>query len=190
MDSMTHQAPGRVAPGGAAYGTVAKWLHWITAGLMLVALPMGFAIQHVKDASKMPFYAIHESAGVTIFVVVLIRIVWKRISPPPPLDPAIPRPMRVAATAVHHALYAMLLIQPLLGFFMTNAFGFPMRGQTAYLFLIDFPKFMDAAPGLAEWLKTFHVIGGWTILVLLVLHIGAVVFHQAIRRDDTLLRMV
>ena len=35
-----------------------------------------------------------------------------------------------------------------------------------------------------------HTIGGWSILVLLVLHIGGVVFHQAIRRDGTLLRMI
>jgi cytochrome b561 len=187
--AMAMETGARIAPGGA-YGRVAKWLHWITVGLMAVALPMGFVIQHIKDAAKMPFYAIHESAGLVIFAVVLLRLVWKQINPPPPLDPAIPRPMRVAAAAVHHTLYALLLIQPLLGFVMTNAFGFPMQGGTAFLGVIDLPKFMEPAEALANTLKLFHTIGGWSILVLLALHIGGAVFHQAIRRDETLLRMV
>lgn len=181
---------GTEAAAGAPYGTVAKWFHWITVVLMAVALPMGFVIQHIKDAHKMPFYAIHESAGVTLFVVVLLRLLWRIFNPPPPLDPRIPRPMRLAAEGVHHALYALLLIQPLLGFFMTNAFGFPMQGQTAYLGLFDLPKFMGSVPWLAELLKGLHTIGGWSILLLLVLHIGGAVFHQAIRRDGTLLRMI
>jgi cytochrome b561 len=189
MDAMAEGRAARFAPGGS-YGAVAKWLHWVTAGLVLVALPVGFVIQHLKDDTKMVFYAIHESAGLTIILVALLRLAWRRISPPPPLDPRLPRPMRVAATAVHHALYAMLVIQPLVGFAMTNAFGFPMQGATAYLGLIDLPKFMEAIPWLGEALKTLHAIGGWTILVLLVLHIGGAVWHQAIRRDDTLLRMI
>lgn len=189
MDSVTATAAARVSP-GAAYGTVAKWFHWITVGLMAVALPMGFVIQHIKDANKMPFYAVHESAGVLLFVVVFLRLVWRLVVAPPPIDPRIPKPMRIAAEGVHHALYAMLLIQPILGFVMTNAFGFPLQGETAFLGFIDFPKFMEPREGLAEFLKGLHTIGGWTILTLLVLHIGGAVFHQAIRRDDTLLRMI
>ena len=189
MDAMTTTTPARFAPGGA-YGRLAKWLHWITALLMLVALPVGFLIQYLKDSDKLVFYAIHESAGLTIFLVVALRLAWRRISPPPPLDARLPKPMRAVATGVHHALYALLLIQPLLGFFMTNAFGFPMQGATAYLGFIDLPKFMEAVPWFAEALKTMHRVGGWAILVLLALHVGGAVWHQAIRRDDTLLRMV
>ena len=190
MAEAAEPAGGGRRPPGPPYGRVAKWFHWITAGLMAVALPVGFVIQHIKDPHKMPFYAIHESAGVTIFLVALLRLIWRWTHPPPPLDPGIPRPLRLAAATVHNALYALLLIQPVLGFLMTNAFGFPLRGETAYLGLFDLPKFMEPVLWLAELLKGLHVIGGWTILVLLVLHIGGAVYHQAIRRDDLLLRMI
>ena len=60
----------------------------------------------------------------------------------------------------------------------------------AYLGFIDLPKFMETNEGLAGIVGTAHTIGGWAIVVLLVLHIGAVIFHQAVRRDGTLLRMV
>ena len=43
-----------------SYNGVSKWFHWVTVGLMAVALPLGFVIKHVKDSDKMPFYAIHE----------------------------------------------------------------------------------------------------------------------------------
>lgn len=182
--------PASAAAPPPAYGTVAKWFHWITVTLMAVALPMGFVIKHIKDSDKMVFYAIHESAGLTILGVAVARLLWRLLVPPPPLPEHVPATLRKSAASVHHALYALLIIQPLLGFFMTNAYGFPLQGQTAYLGLFDMPKFMEAHNGLAEVLKLLHVIGGWSLAVLLVLHILGVVFHQAIRRDGTLLRMV
>jgi len=172
------------------YGAIAKLFHWVTLGLMLVALPLGFVIQHVKDASKMGFYALHESAGLTILIVAIARLIWRWLSPPPTQPSDMPKLMRTASTAVHHALYALLIIQPLLGFMATNAWGFPMQGATAYLGFIEFPKFMEAWESLAKILSLFHTIGGWLLVVLIALHIGGALFHHAIRRDGTLMRMI
>jgi len=196
MDA-THAAtlPGQDAahPDGQ-YGRTAKWFHWITVGLMAIALPTGFVIKFITGeadgAYKMAFYAIHESAGLTILFVAIARILWKRRNPPPPHPANLPAPMRIAATATHHTLYALLIIQPILGFLATNAWGFPMRGRTAYLGLIDMPKFMEAWNELAIVLSWGHTIGGYLLLVLLVVHIGAAIFHHAIRRDGTLMRML
>ena len=185
---------GRESEGGGmaaeSYNTGSKWFHWITVGLMAVALPMGFVIKHVKDSDKMPFYAIHESAGLTILLVAVARLVWRLTHPPPPLPDHIPAPMRLAARANHWALYAAMIAQPILGFIATNAWGFPLQGRTAYLGFIDLPKIMEKNVPLAEAVQAAHNALGWTIAALLVLHIGAAVFHQAIRRDGTLLRMV
>ncbi|TCH98729.1 cytochrome b [Roseococcus sp. SYP-B2431] len=174
---------------GMAYPTTSKWFHWITVVLMAIALPTGFVIQHLAEESKGTFYAIHQNAGLTLLLVAAARL-WWRIRHPVPLHPGLPAPMRITANAVHHLLYLALILQPVLGFFMTNAFGFPMQGETAYLGLIDFPKFMETHEGLGNALLAAHVWLGWTILGLLVLHVGGVVFHQAIRKDGTLLRMV
>lgn len=173
-----------------SYNTVAKWFHWVTVVLLGVALPVGFVIKYIKDDAKMVFYAIHETAGLTLLMVALARLAWRLTHPPPPLPDSVPLPLRKTAAGVHHALYAMLILQPILGFVATNAWGFPMRGETAYLGFIDLPKFMEVNEALAGTVQLLHTIGGYTILVLLVLHIGGVVFHQAIRRDGTLLRMV
>ena len=196
MDAIRAAAlPGQDAahPDGQ-YGTVAKWFHWITVGLIAIALPTGFVIKFITDASdsvyKMGFYAIHESAGLTILFAAIARILWKLTHKAPPHPPEMPAVMRIAASATHHALYAMLIIQPLLGFFATNAWGFPLQGQTAYLGFIDLPKFMETSEGLANGLSWAHTIGGYLFVVLLVGHIGGAIFHHAIRRDGTLMRML
>jgi cytochrome b561 len=179
--------------GGAmaeSYNSVSKWFHWITVGLIAVALPMGFVIKYVKDSDKMPFYAIHESAGLTILLVAVARIAWRLTHPPPPLPESIPEAMRRAAKVNHWLLYAALILQPTLGFIATNAQGFPLRGETAYLGLIDLPKFMEANKAVADVVQSAHTVVGISIAVLLAIHIAAAIFHQAIRRDGTLLRIV
>jgi cytochrome b561 len=175
------------------YSTVAKWFHWVTLVLMAVALPVGFVIKYIASeplATKLAFYAVHESAGLTILFVTLARLAWRIANPPPPLPDHIPAQMRLAAASVHWLLYAALIVQPILGFTMTNAFGFPMQGATAYLGLIDIPAVMAENRSLAETLKTLHTWVGYAIAALLVVHIGAAVFHHAIRRDGTLMRML
>ena len=192
MDGMAALPPkgADAAHPAGQYGAIAKLFHWVTLGLMLVALPLGFVIQHVKDASKMGFYALHESAGLTILFVALARLAWRRLSPPPSMPNDMPKLMRTTSTAVHHALYALLILQPLLGFLATNAWGFPMQGATAYLGFIELPKFMETWEGLAKILSLLHSIGGWLLAVLIALHIAGALFHHAIRRDGTLMRMI
>ena len=182
MSTTTH-------PDGS-YSAVAKIFHWVTVPLLVAALTTGIFIGHVADASKIMFYAIHESLGLTMLFVAIARLAWRRISPPPALPAHLPAPMRIAATSTHHLLYAALIIQPLLGFLTTNAFGFPQAGATAYLGLIDLPKFMEASEELAKVLLTLHQFVGWSLLVLIPVHVMAAIFHHAIRRDGTLLRMI
>jgi cytochrome b561 len=171
------------------YSPVAKWFHWTSVVLLAIALPLGFVIGHVKDGSKMAFYAIHESAGLTLLLVAIARLLYRWRHPPPPA-PHLSRLQHLAAETVHRALYAALILQPILGFLATNAFGFPMQGATAYLGFLDLPKFMETNEPLARALLTAHGWLGLAIVALLGAHIGAVIFHQAIRKDDTLLRMV
>lgn len=175
------------------YTTVAKWFHWITLALMAIALPTGFVIKYIKTdpfATKLAFYAIHESAGLTILFVAIARLAWRIANPPPPLPAHLPVQMRIAASAVHGALYAALIVQPVMGFLATNAWGFPMQGATAYLGIIDIPAVLAKNEDLARSLSSIHTSVGYAIAALLVVHIGAAIYHHAVRRDGTLMRML
>jgi cytochrome b561 len=172
------------------YSSLAKWFHWLTVPLMGIALASGLTIRFMKDDAKMGFYALHESVGLLILFLAIARLAWRGFSAPPPLPAHVPATMRMAASAVHHLLYAALIIQPVMGFFMTNAYGFPLQGSTAFLGFIDFPKFMEAWEGLARVLHWIHSLIGWSLPVLLAAHVGGAIYHHAVRRDGTLLRML
>ncbi|WP_137180070.1 cytochrome b [Roseomonas sp. AR75] len=172
------------------YSRLAKWFHWTTVPLLFLALATGVTIRFIKDDAKMDFYALHESTGLIILVLALARLAWRGFSAPPALPDHLPPHMRLAAHAVHHLLYAALIVQPLLGFFTTNAYGFPLAGETAFLGFIDFPKFMEAHETLAFVLHWAHSLIGWALPVLIAAHIGGAIYHHALRKDGTLLRML
>lgn len=172
------------------YTSLAKWFHWLTVPPLFIALLSGLVIRFMKDDAKMGFYALHESLGLIILFLALARLVWRGLATPPLLPDHIPRNMRLAASSVHHALYIVLILQPLLGFFMTNAYGFPLQGSTAFLGFIHLPKFMEAWEGLAVVLHWMHSLLGWFLIPLLAAHILGAIYHHALRKDGTLLRML
>jgi cytochrome b561 len=167
------------------YHPALRVLHWLTAVLVFVALPVGFVIDFIKDESKTAFYLVHESAGFLVLWVMLARVVARWIWPPPP-NAELPPRLHLVATFVHGALYAALILQPVFGFLATNAFGFPFS-----LFgVLPIPSPIGKDPALAPYLMGVHVFLGYSILVLFCLHIGGVLYHHVIRRDATLHRML
>lgn len=172
------------------YTALAKWFHWLTVPPMAIALLSGLVIRFIKDDAKMGFYALHESLGLVILLLAIARLVWRGLATPPLLPDHIPRNLRLAAASVHHALYVILIVQPLLGFLATNAYGFPQQGATAFLGFIDLPKFMEPWEGLAVVLHWMHSLLGWLLIPLLAAHVGGAIYHHALRRDGTLLRML
>jgi len=96
-----------------------------------------------------------------------------------------PALMRAGAHLNHAALYIVLLVQPVLGFLATNAWGFPLR----WFDLVPIPSPVGLNEKLAETLSYLHWLGALALLVLLGMHIGAVIFHTFVRKDGLLARM-
>jgi len=172
------------------YSRGAKWFHWLTVPPVIVMLLSGLTIRFINDDVKMRFYTLHESLGLLVLTLAVLRLTWRWTHPAPPLPGHIPPLIRTGANAVHTLLYIALIVQPVLGFFTTNAYGFPQQGATAFLGFIDLPKFMAASPDLAHTLHWAHSIVGWTLIPLIASHIGGVVYHHTVRGDGTLLRMI
>jgi cytochrome b561 len=191
MDQVTTPIRGQDAlhPDGQ-YSALAKVFHWVTVPLLVLAIAVGLVIRFMKDDAKMAFYALHESTGLLILFVAVARLLWRLMNRPPALPGHIPAAQRRVADTVHHLLYAALIVQPLLGFFMTNAYGFPLRGETAFLGFIDLPKFMEANEALAGVLHWAHSLIGWALPFLIAAHVGGAIYHHALRRDGTLMRML
>jgi len=116
-----------MAPGATAYSLTARVLHWLTATLVLTMIPAGIVMVNIGSGALQDFlFNLHRSLGVTLIPVVLLRLVYRLINPPPPLPGDIPLVQQFAAGCVHWALYALLIVQPILGWFGTSAFPAPL----------------------------------------------------------------
>ncbi|MDJ0389361.1 cytochrome b [Roseomonas sp. E05] len=170
------------------YNRMARLLHWGTALIVLLIIALGVWIAEAPpedEALKLRLYNIHESFGITILVVTLFRLFWRRRHPPPPITPPLPGWMQRAATTNHAAFYVLLMVQPVVGLMTTNAWGFPL---TAFG-LIPIPSPIGPNEKWAPVLSSVHDTIGLTLAALVALHVSAALWHHFVRRDDTLRRM-
>ena len=171
----------------ARYGVVAKFLHWVMALLILALIPLGWWMADLPlDLEKIWYYNFHKSLGIVVLGLALIRLFWRRISPPP-LPPLDQSPFeKKAAHAVHIGLYVAFIAQPIIGIVHSWATGFPIVFFNSYAL----PNMISANKALAEQLSTAHFVIGWSIAAIVVLHICAALKHHYQDKDDILTRMV
>jgi cytochrome b561 len=109
-----------------------RFLHWLTLFLIVAIFVLAFSIDFASSQEQsVALTQLHRSFGVTVWVVMLGRLVWRQFSRFPNWPPDMPQPMRFAAQWSEYALYALLLIQPILGLLQTNA-----RGDRVDLFFL------------------------------------------------------
>src|SRR5262249_25612676 len=110
-----------------AYTFTARVLHWTTAFLILLMIPLGIVIANDCGGAAQDFlYDLHRSLGVTITPLVILRIIYRWRHPPAPLPDDIVPMQRIAAEATHWALYALLIVQPFTGWIATSAYRAPV----------------------------------------------------------------
>ena len=169
------------------YTGVARLLHWTMAALVLMSIPVGFILLSLPQGRVQDtLFDLHRSVGVLLFVLVVIRLAWRLAHPPPPLPDDLPAWQRIASGTVHRLLYAILLIQPIIGWWGTSAFGAPI----SVFWLFELPPLVSKDEEAARQILGWHDIVGITLAVTIAIHIGAALFHHFVRRDEVLGRML
>lgn len=169
------------------YTPTAITLHWLVALLILAAFPLGLYMHDLPlSPTKLKLYSYHKWIGVTVFMLAVLRLWWRARYPSPALPPNMKRWEQIAAHGTHHTLYLLLFIIPLSGWMMSSAKGF----QTVWFGVLPLPDLVGKNKELGTTLETLHVVLNYTLLGLLVAHIGAALKHHIITRDDTLIRML
>ena len=171
------------------YTSTAIALHWLIAAMILISVPLGLYMTSLKlSPEKLKLYNWHKWAGVTIFMLMMIRCAWRVVyAPPPPPSPAsTPAWQRQAARVTHFLLYALLIAIPLSGWLMSSAKGF----QTVYLGVIPLPDLLDRHKELGELLEQVHRLLNYAMIAAVSVHTATALKHHFIDRDDVLRRML
>jgi len=168
------------------YSGFAKGLHWLMALLIAGLVALGLYMHELPlSPQKLQLYSWHKWAGVTVFVLLLVRLATRIAFPPPLLPAQMSRRLQQAAHAGHLALYLLMLAVPLSGWLMSSAYGFPV-----VLFgVLPLPDLIAANPELAEQLGEVHELLNQLLLITVILHVLAALKHHFIDRDGLLQRM-
>ena len=169
------------------YSTVAILLHWLIAIMVVCLFAFGLYMVDLKfSPTKLKYLSWHKWAGVTIFLLVLIRIVWRLTHKPPTHTVTMPRWQTNAAAAVHYLLYALLIAIPISGWLSSSAKGF----QTVYFGVLPLPNLLDKNKELGQTLGFVHQALNYSMMAIVVLHALAALKHYFIDKDDILRRML
>ena len=154
------------------YSTLQISLHWLIAALVAFQIIFGEGMTNVRDAAEEGVtpssvdFAVsigHYWFGIAILVLVLVRLGVRLNQGVPPRPVATPSLIDWAAKLVHWAFYVMLFAMPVLGLltvYVSDSFG------------------------------DIHKLGKPIFIALIAIHVLAALFHQFIKRDGTLRRML
>ncbi len=188
----TVEERGTVRVGGERYHVSIRILHWLMAVGFLFMWSCGYAMTSlVADGSQMQefLFGLHISTGVTLLILLLIRIAMRIRFTPPPLREDLPKIERVGARIGHLALYVLPALIIAVGWAETD-FG----GHGVKWFGVSMPKLFPtlktlAGVNLEDATATIHQWLAYTMLALAVVHVAAVVRHRWVDGHDVLHRM-
>jgi cytochrome b561 len=169
----------------ARYHGFAQALHWLTAGALCLLLPFVWVAENFPPGpTRIFWYMAHESMGISVFLLVLMRLTWRWRHRPPPYPGRLGNAQRWIAALTHGLLYAVLLVMPVTGYMMAG------NGRSVPWFrVLDLPGFAHhEALGMAA--DSIHVAAQFVLYGLIFLHVAATVWHVAVRRDGLLERML
>lgn len=170
-----------------SWGCVAKSLHWALAILILGQLLLGQIAEEARlSPLKLDLFVWHKSIGVTIFLLVVLRLAWRSVNSPPVTPADIAAWEKRLAHAGHGLLYVLMLAVPLSGWWVSDTSRIPFRLYWA----VPVPDLMRPDADLSEFAADVHGVLTTLLLILVGLHILAALRHHFLLRNDTLLRML
>jgi cytochrome b561 len=169
------------------YDRLQRTLHWSMAAMILLAIALGIVAAYlpVGRQPRQGLLEIHKSLGLTVLVLVVLRVAYRLFRGEPPYREALGPLTHLASRSAHALLYALMLFMPVTGYMFSAAGGYSLP----WFGLFQWPRLLPHDMGLAHWSEWLHDKAAWVIVGIVMLHIAAVVWHVAVKRDGVLARM-
>ncbi|HEX4118176.1 MAG TPA: cytochrome b [Rhizomicrobium sp.] len=179
------------------YGTVAMTFHWVIAALIITNVVLGIYFVNGldrQDPLRRVIIGWHESIGVTVLILSLLRLGWRLVNPVPKLPADFSPAKRILARGTHYALYTLMILVPFVGWELASI---PSRPLVLFG-NVPWPKIWYLAnlaqPDQRFWagiIAPSHIILAFLLFALAIGHLSAALFyHYMIRKDQILQRMV
>ncbi len=170
-----------------SYTRTAIFLHWLLALGLISTFALGFYMEGLSlSPNKLKLYSWHKWAGVSLFLVVVFRLFWRLTHRVPELPAHMSTAAQRFAHLGHWGLYGLMLAIPISGWLMSSAQGFPV----VWFGIWQLPELVGKNAELGERFQDLHVILNYTLLVAVIGHVAAALYHHFAKRDGVLARML
>jgi cytochrome b561 len=166
------------------YTWLAMLLHWLVAAGIAFLYVHGFYMMGFEVSQRLPHLNLHRSVGVVVFVLVLVRALWRTLHPPPQEAP-MPALQAWIATYVHLLIYVLLIANGIAG-----TAGWVASGDPIVFFGVPLTGERTPAPDLNRLCILVGLTTARALLVVIVLHVLAVIKHEWLDKDRLLSRML
>ena len=160
------------------YGLISKIFHWITAAALFIQIPLGFYLVDLDFGEKrITIESVHVVLGLSIFYLVLLRLIFKLFNPTPRLRNSIFPGQKFIAIMNHIFLYLSVFTITVSG-----ALKKLFNGERLDLFFFNFS--IKDNFDLAELFYEIHIISNYTLIALISLHVMAVIIHKFLFKEN------
>jgi cytochrome b561 len=168
------------------YDSTTKVFHWLVVALLLVQYLIGWLMPDIHrgmtPGAPMTF---HVSFGIVILALILLRFAWRLTHPVAPEGSLAPW-QRLTSTAMHWALYALVLATTVTGWLFASFRGWSL----SFFYLVPLPMLASDNAAAGKAIDGWHQAMEWTLLVFIGIHVAAAIAHVFIYRDRIMQRML
>ena len=166
------------------FTVLSRVLHWLTAVLVFAALFVGFVMVN-SVASYAQLIVVHKTLGALVLLVMVARVINRARHHPPAWPPTIGSLEGRLVGLSEKLLYALLLLQPLVGWAMLSAAG----GPVVVFGSVHLPRIAPFDAQVYWILRQAHSVIAYTLVAVIAAHISAVLLHTLTLRDRLIERM-
>jgi cytochrome b561 len=174
-----------VAPAPARYGAGAVTFHWTAAALIVFLGALGLLFDDIPREARPFWINVHVCVGLFYFALVIARLLWRATHKAPDLPPDVGEFSRRTSFAVHHLLYVLMLLIPVIGVVARVWHG---RSFDYGVFQLNFG--VASNPAVFHPAEKIHQLLAYALFVFAGVHAVGAVYHHFVRRDGILLRMM
>lgn len=169
------------------YGLISFVLHWLVALTVFALFAVGFWMVDLSYYNQWyrtaPYW--HKSIGILLAIVMIFRLSWRIVSPPPPPLRSHQDWEKRLASLVQFVLYLGIFVLVLSGYLISTEDGRAIAVFTWF----SVPALGALFANQADIAGLVHEYTAYVLISLAVLHGLAALKHHFIDKDQTLKRM-
>ena len=167
------------------YGLLAKLFHWVTFIALIIQIPFGLYLVELEFSDRrIDLENVHILVGISIFYLVLVRLIWKLFNPSPKSEHNFFKGQNLIAKTNHFLLYVSIFAITISG-----ALKKLYMGETLNFLLFKYGFDKDNFQ-LADTYYEVHIYANYLLIALITLHILAVIAHHVLFKDKIIKKIL